>query len=116
MLRARSLTRGPWELNRWCYEPSSQTWVLEYGAGDKPYVSTEMGSDYAGDYRYMLRARAQSVGNWERFIVYCIGTGGDFGFQSLTSGGFVSTEMHYPDGDHYMLRARGLQISTWERY
>jgi hypothetical protein len=100
----------PAHASAFCYDG----W-LKSGANGK-YVTAELqytGGDYA-----MLRARATSVGSWERFE-FCWGSGGNdsqLAIRSLANGKWVSAELGYPGGDYAMLRARASSIGPWETF
>jgi hypothetical protein len=83
------------------------------------YVSAELG--YSGDRNGMLRARAGSVGPWERFELchnVIIPGGVPFGvistLRSLANGKYVSVEHGYSDNWNNMLRARADSVGSWE--
>ncbi|WP_144069958.1 fascin domain-containing protein [Nonomuraea indica] len=71
-----------------------------------------------GDTRFpgMLRARAGSVGPWEKFE-RCIDQNTDtFTLRSLANNRYVSVEMNYTGSYKYMLRARATTVGPWERF
>jgi hypothetical protein len=84
-------------------------------------VSAEFG--YTGGSYAMLRARAGTVGPWEKFTLTChvfpIGGGGQVSFlviQSQVNGNYVSAELGYTGADYAMLRARATSITNTEYY
>jgi hypothetical protein len=80
------------------------------------YVSVEM--TYTGVDQYMLRARASTVGSWERFE-FCWGVNGNdanLAIRSLRNGKWVSAELGYGGGRYGMLRARADRIGPWETF
>jgi hypothetical protein len=78
------------------------------------YVSAEM--DYTGNNYAMLRARAATVGIWERYnLVYDASTG-TWAIQSTDHNMYVSAELDYTGNNYAMLRARASTVDIWERY
>ena len=80
------------------------------------YVSVEM--SYGGVDKYMLRARASTVGPWERFE-FCWGVGGNdanLAIRSVYNGKWVSAELGYGGGRYGMLRARASSYGPWEYF
>jgi hypothetical protein len=80
------------------------------------YVSVEMA--YGGVDKYMLRARASTVGSWERFE-FCWGVNNNpanVAIRSLRNGKWVSAELGYGGGRYGMLRARADRIGPWETF
>ena len=83
-------------------------------ADDGLYVSAEMG--YTGNNYAMLRARAATVGPWERYNLTYDTSTGTWSIQSLDNNLFVSTELSFTGNNYAMLRARSSTASIWERY
>jgi hypothetical protein len=80
------------------------------------YVSVEMA--YGGVDKYMLRARASTVGSWER-LEFCWGVNGNdanLAIRSLRNGKWVSAELGYGGVRYGMLRARASSIGPWETF
>lgn len=80
------------------------------------YVSAELG--YTGPGHGELRARANSVGRWERFE-FCWGTNQtafNLSIRSLANGKWVSAELNYGGALNGMLRARADSIGPWETF
>ncbi|MEU2715683.1 hypothetical protein [Streptomyces sp. NPDC007205] len=77
------------------------------------YVSAEL--EYIGGDYGMLRARASSVGPWEKFDV--VGqSDGSVALMSKANHEYVSAELA-DTGSHYgMLRARASSIGPWEKF
>lgn len=88
--------------------------------GNGLYVSAELG--YSGDRYGMLRARASTIGPWEKFqLCQYIGTVGPgnalywtSSLRSLANNKFVSVEYDYTGGWYGMLRARADSWGSWE--
>jgi hypothetical protein len=86
-----------------------------YSEANHRYVSAELG--YTGADYGMLRARASSVGPWERFeICYSSVALTHFSFRSLANGRWVSAELGYTGSRYAMLRARATSIGPWEKF
>lgn len=81
------------------------------------YVSAEIGTDGQGAHYGKLRARATSVGAWERFTVYgdCRSSWG-CSFLSNANNKWVSVELGYQGDGQNMLRARADVVGQWERF
>ena len=80
------------------------------------YVSAEL--NYTGAGYGELRARANSVGPWERFE-FCWGTNQtafNLSIRSLANGKWVSAELNYTGALYGMLRARADSIGPWESF
>jgi len=80
------------------------------------YVSVELG--YGGGSNAMLRARASSVGPWERFE-FCWGVQNNPGYlaiRSIANGKWVAAELGRTGNDYGMLRARSTSIGPWETF
>lgn len=80
------------------------------------YVTTE--KDYTGSTTGMLRARADVVGNWEKYyLCYQDGWGpNEFAFLAVANNRFVSAEFDYAGSNDGMLRARATEPGVWERF
>ena len=77
------------------------------------YVSAELG--YTGSSYGMLRARATTVGAWERY--QCIALGSDkWAIESRANQQYTSAELGYKGSSYGMLRARSARIGSWETY
>lgn len=88
--------------------------VALYSKAAGRYVSAELG--YTGSDYGMLRARATSIGEWERFEL-CWGRGtqqADFTLRSLANWRYVSAELAYTGSRYAMLRARASSYDSWE--
>lgn len=113
MLRARADAVGPWEDFRLCYDPA---WAWNEFAllatTNNRYVSAEF--DYAGSNKGMLRARAATPGQWERFLWN--GAGNTSTLQFGASRLYVSAELDYTGGRQAMLRARATAPGPWEQF
>jgi hypothetical protein len=85
-----------------------------YALANALNVSAEIG--YTGSLYGMLRARASSVGPWEKFDIL------DLGYPTVAirgvNGLYVSAEVGYSRTDplYGMLRARASTIGPWEQY
>lgn len=76
------------------------------------YVSAELG--YTGGNYAMLRARATSIGPWEKFDINCFVA--TCTIKSLANGLYVSAELDYTGGNYAMLRARASSPGPWETF
>jgi len=118
MLRARASTPGTWEEYSICgwWDTQYNTRVQSIRSHrNGRYVSAEFG--YTGVDNGMLRARATSIGIWEKFKIEQWGPNGSmYTIRSLRYGRYVSTELGYGGVRHNMLRARASTIGAWEKY
>ena len=62
----------------------------------------------------MLRARATTVGNSEKFVMYNLG--GDTKWFTGSPGYLVTSEMNYSGSGRYMLRAARRTPGPWEHW
>jgi hypothetical protein len=76
-------------------------------------VSAELGD--VGIFNGMLRARATSVGPWEKFTM-CMDDNHVFTLKSQANNLYVSTEEDYEGGYQYLLRARAAVVGGWELF
>jgi hypothetical protein len=109
MLRARkSYPPGSWERFEFCWGSGlTALHVHMRSLRNGLWVSSEQG--YSGARRGMLRARASSIGPWEKFY-------SDRGLKSLANNRWVSVEMNYSGSLKYMLRARATSPGPWEQF
>jgi hypothetical protein len=118
MLRARASTPGTWEEYSICgwWDTQYNTRVQSIRSHrNGRYVTAEFG--YTGVDNGMLRARATSIGIWEKFKVEQWGPNGSmYTIRSLRYSRYVSTERGYGGVRHNMLRARASSIGPWEKY
>jgi len=101
-------TSGADPLN--CYDGWLQS------VANNKYVSAEL--HYEGAGYGELRARASTVGSWERFE-FCWGenqTAFNLSIRSLANGKWVSAELQYTGPLYAMLRARASRIGPWETF
>jgi hypothetical protein len=77
------------------------------------YVSVELG--YTGAEYAMLRARATSVGPWERFIIQFVQYP-EFKMVANANTLYVSAELGYSGSWYGMLRARASTAGPWEKW
>jgi hypothetical protein len=104
MVRAARDNPGPWEDWTFCsfYEGGTKVTYI-YNEANGRYVSAEFGRT-GGDHG-MLRARATSVGPWEKFRVERWGPNPNmYTIRSLRNGRYVSTELGYGG------------VRKWEKY
>ncbi|SRR6266498_1574620 len=116
MLRARATDPGPWEEFQICgrWEGGTKVNYIASNANLR-YVSAELGRT-GGDHG-MLRARATSVGNWEKFTIARWGPNpAMYTIRSQANGRYVSAELGYGGGRYAMLRARATSIGNWEKF
>jgi hypothetical protein len=78
-------------------------------------VSAELGYAQTDAFYGELRARATSIGPWERFRE-CIDANNVFTLQSLANNEYVSVEVNYEGKYQYMLRARASVVGNWEKF
>ena len=111
-LRARTRGQaGPWEQFTLCIEDA---WVTLRSNVNGKYVSVEMNAPEP--YKYMLRARATTVGPWEKFTKKNIGSGYQFYLVSQWNGRYVSVEKGYGGELNGLLRARAQAPGPWELF
>lgn len=68
---------------------------------------------WTGDQNGLLRARATSIGSWERFRIPATSpNGGGFTILSLANNRYVTAEV----GRSGELRARATTVGAWEGY
>jgi len=87
-----------------------------YSKANNRYVSAELG--YTGGNYGMLRARATTVGSWERFVV-CFGSASnpnDVTIRSTANNLYVAAELDYYGYLYGMLRARASSAGSWETF
>ena len=77
------------------------------------YVSAELGE--TGPLKGALRARATSVGAWEKFKCVAIDHG-RWAFRSRANSRYVAAELDYPSYIYGALRARSTSIGAWENF
>jgi hypothetical protein len=118
MLRARATNPGPWEefqiCGRWDSTLNTRiNWIVSNR--NLRYVSAEVA--YTGVDYGMLRARATSLGSWEKFKIERWGPNpAMYTIKSLRNGRYVSAELGYGGGRYGMLRARATSIGNWEKF
>jgi hypothetical protein len=112
MLRARSLTIGPWE--RYSFLGTDHGTFLILADANTLYVSAEL--NYGGEDWAMLRARAWPAGPWEDFRLLYNSSNNTHALQSVANGYYVSSEQGATGGRWGMLRARAVVIGPWERF
>ncbi|GAA1634348.1 fascin domain-containing protein [Actinoplanes couchii] len=78
------------------------------------YVSAEIG--WAGPLNGALRARALTVGKWERFTVCRDPDTGITNIKAQANDDYVSAELDYAGARYGMLRAQANKVEGWERY
>lgn len=88
---------------------------LAIKAGNGLYVSAELG--YGGNDYGLLRARAATVGPWEKFKLCHYQTPEPFyTLQSQANNLYVSVELGWPGESNAVLRARSSSYGPWERF
>lgn len=93
---------------------AGQKWALKSLATGK-YVSVAL-DETDTQLQWRLRARADSVGSWERLTLHTNHMARTIGFRSEVTGFFVTAEFGY-DGDRQgMLRARGAGLGLWQQF
>ncbi|HWS37272.1 MAG TPA: hypothetical protein VN408_31645 [Actinoplanes sp.] len=78
------------------------------------YVSAEIG--WSGALYGALRARATTVGKWEKFIVCRDPDTGITNLKAQANDNFVSAELDYAGARYGMLRAQADTVKGWERF
>jgi hypothetical protein len=113
-LRARAMSRGPWEEFQLCvnYGGTFSIW----SNANARWVSTEV--NYPAGNQYMLRARATQIGSWEEYIP---APGPLQGYRVVMqstwpSAGIVAAELGYSGASYAMLRARASSAGPWEQF
>lgn len=116
MLRARTLANkiGYWEYWNFCLDHNTGLWSISESASPFKWTSAELG--YSDGDNGMLRARASTVGPWERYQIICLNNSGNFAIRSKANGRYVSTEFGYTGERYEMLRARATVVGGWENY
>ena len=86
-----------------------------FARANNRYVSAELKE--TGNRVGMLRARATSIGTWEKFAVVgnCWASPG-CALRSAANGRYVSAEILDPGAQKGMLRARATSVGAWERF
>jgi hypothetical protein len=88
-----------------------------YSRAAGKYVSAEAG--WSGDAYGTLRARANTIGPWERYDI-CFysyyGNGGTMSIYSHATGRYVSAELGWSGARYGTLRARTQFAQSWERF
>jgi hypothetical protein len=77
------------------------------------YVSAELG--YKGSSYGALRARATTVGAWERYQCVALSSN-KWAIESRANQRYTSAELGYKGSTYGMLRARSTSIGSWETY
>jgi hypothetical protein len=116
MVRAARDDPGPWEDWTFCsyWEGATKITYIKNEYNGR-YVSAEFGRTGVDD--GMLRARATSIGPWEKFRIERWGPNPSmYTIKSLTYGRYVSTELGYGGVRKNMLRARASGIGNWEKF
>jgi Peptidase family M23 len=89
--------------------------VSIFALANSRYVSSEL--SYTGNRNGMLRARATSVGTWEKYAIVgnCWASSG-CALRAAANGRYVSAEIKDPGSQNGMLRARATSVGTWEKF
>ncbi|GII59847.1 hypothetical protein Pth03_82360 [Planotetraspora thailandica] len=103
----KALTLPDWDLG----DDHCDDVTIKSKAGNR-FVSAEV--DYTGYVSGMLRARATSAGDWEKFSI-CPGNG-FYTLYSYSAKGWVTAEQNYTGADAGMLRARAGSVGAWEKF
>lgn len=118
LLRARASTVGPWERFNVCeYQdgnyPSNEVWTIQSLANGL-YVSAELG--WTGGLYGLLRARASTVGPWEKFNLLADPSWSGSSLRSWANCKYVSAELGWTGEFNGLLRARADTVRQWERF
>ncbi|NUW02524.1 endonuclease/exonuclease/phosphatase family protein [Streptomyces sp. CAI 127] len=93
---------------------AGQKWALKSLANGK-YVSVELNETDA-QLEWRLRARADSVGSWERFTLHTNHRAKTIGLRSEATGFLVTSEFNDGGDREGMLRARGVRLGQWQQF
>jgi hypothetical protein len=112
MLAADSATVGSLQQFSECYDP--QTGAISFRSNANGlWVSAEL--TYGGNNYAELRARATTIGPWERYRL--VGSaGGVVAMESLANQQYVSAEILYQSPYADLLRARSASVGPWEQF
>jgi hypothetical protein len=87
-----------------------------YSMGAGKFVSVELDEGYwNGDWAATLRARASTVGSWERFRIV-EDAAGISSIRSLANNRLVTAEFHYPGDGYATMRARSAIYQEWQQF
>ncbi|WP_159042082.1 endonuclease/exonuclease/phosphatase family protein [Streptomyces sp. TP-A0875] len=92
---------------------AGQKWALKSLATGM-YVS--VGVNDTDTQQWRMRARAASVGSWERFTLHTNHRAKTVGFRSEITGFFATAEFHDSGNQEGMLRARGARLGQWQQF
>jgi hypothetical protein len=111
-LRARTNPndQGPWEVFRLVCVQGPDVYAIRSEANGR-YVTAEI--SWTGSSNGLLRARATSVGPWEKFRIpnSALPT-----IYSLANNRYVTTEINWTGSGYGSLRARATVVGDWEYY
>jgi hypothetical protein len=91
----------------------SGEWVIRHSSS-RLYVSAELG--WTGNSYARLRARARSIGPWERFTLCDDSASSAYALRSLANGRYVAAELGWTGNNYGILRARATAIGSWEKF
>lgn len=92
---------------------AGQRWNL-YSEANKSYVAVEVAD--SGSHAGMLRARSQTVGDWEKVTLHTSDKGKTVTLRSEVNGLYVAAEINDSGADQGMLRARSSSVGSWEQF
>ncbi|MEU0099930.1 endonuclease/exonuclease/phosphatase family protein [Streptomyces sp. NPDC006267] len=93
---------------------AGQKWALKSLANGK-YVSVDL-NETDTQLQWRLRARADSVGSWERFTLHTNHRAKTMGLRSEVTGFLVTAEFNDGGDREGMLRARGARLGQWQQF
>jgi hypothetical protein len=112
-LRARTPANnvGPWEVFRLVCVDGPDVYAIKSVANGR-FVSAEI--SWTGNRYGLLRARATTIGPWERFRIP--NSGQIKTMFSLANNRYVSAELSWTGDSYASLRARATAAGTWEHF
>jgi hypothetical protein len=97
-----------------CPTPMTSNNVVFLAEANYLGVSAEL--SWTGDGYGQLRARATTLGPWERFRLVCVSGTDVYAIRSVESGRYVTAEISWTGDRNGLLRARATAIGPWERF
>ncbi|MFG3047637.1 endonuclease/exonuclease/phosphatase family protein [Streptomyces sp. NPDC048241] len=93
---------------------AGQKWALK-SLANRQYVSVAL-TQTDEQLQWWMRARAASVGSWERFTLHTNHKAKTIGLRSEVTGFLASAEFHDGGDRQGMLRARGVRLGQWQQF
>jgi hypothetical protein len=101
---------GPWELFQLICVQGPDVYAIRSVANGR-YVSAELG--WTGSSYGLLRARATTIGPWERFRIPATAL---TTIRSTANGRYVTAEVGWTGSSYGSLRARATAVGDWEYF